>query len=272
MTLKIGASVSMMFRELPLLDRFAAAADAGFDGVEIQFIDEGDAIAMARAARAARMPVVLVNLPLGDMMTGGDGLSGIPGREAAFVAAAVRGLAAAAELGAAFVHIGPSRVPAAEPRSNCLAAYSRNIETALAIADSIGLDATLLVEQSNPTDFPGALFATVDEAAAMVRQIGAPRFGLLFDLYHVAMTGGDIAAAWAAHGDLAPHVQFSDAPGRHEPGTGNLDIFTAIAAIQASGYAGWFGAEYRPAADTVGGLDWLAAWRASDIQNIGAQT
>lgn len=269
MTLKIGASVSMMFRELPLLDRFAAAADAGFDGVEIQFIDEGDAVAMARAARAAHMPVVLVNLPLGDLMSGGDGLSGVPGREAAFVAAAVRGLAAAGELGAAFVHIGPSRIPATESRANCQAAYSRNIETALSIADRIGLDATLLVEQSNPTDFPGALFATIDDAAAMVRQVDSPRFGLLFDLYHVALTGGDIPDAWAAHGRLTPHVQFSDAPGRHEPGTGSIDIPAAIAAIRASGYAGWFGAEYRPVANTVDGLGWLAAWREQDRLTMG---
>lgn len=269
MTLKIGASVSMMFRELPLLDRFAAAADAGFDGVEIQFIDEGAPADMARAAFAANMPVVLVNLPLGDLMTGGPGVSGVPGREAEFAAAAERGLAAAGELGAAFVHLGPSRVTSGAGRDACLATYARNVDTALAIADRIELGAALLVEPSNPTDFPGALFATVDEAAAIVRQTGAPRFGLLFDLYHVAMTDGDIAAAWAAHGDLAPHVQFSDAPGRHEPGTGKLAIFTAIAAIRASGYAGWFGAEYRPLADTIDGLGWLAEWRAQHSSRHG---
>ncbi len=269
MTLKIGASVSMMFRELPLLDRFAAAAEAGFDGVEIQFIDEGDPAEMTRAARTAHIPVVLINLPLGDLMTGGPGLSGVPGREAEFAAAAERGLAGGSELGAAFVHLGPSRVTPETDRAACLVTYARNVDTALAIADRIGLDATLLVEQSNPTDFPGALFATVDEAAAMVRRIGAQRFGLLFDLYHVAMTGGDIAAAWAAHGDLAPHVQFSDAPGRHEPGTGGIDLRATIAAIRASGYTGWFGAEYWPVADTIDGLGWLAEWRAQHSSRHG---
>ncbi|WP_326914673.1 hydroxypyruvate isomerase family protein [Sphingopyxis chilensis] len=269
MTLKIGASVSMMFRERPLLDRFSAAADAGFDGVEIQFVEEGDPAEMARAARAANMPVVLINLPLGDLMTGGLGLSGIPGREAEFAAAAERGLAAAGELGAAFVHLGPSRMTPGTDRAECLATYARNVETALAIADRLELGAALLVEQSNPNDFPGALFATIGEAAAMVRQIGAPRFGLLFDLYHVAMTGDDIAAAWTAHGDVAPHVQFSDAPGRHEPGTGAVDILAAISAIRALGYAGWFGAEYRPAADTIDGLGWLAEWRAQHSSRYG---
>lgn len=270
MTRKIGASVSMMFRELALLDRFAAVADAGFDGVEIQLIDEGDPAAMARAARAAGMDVALINLPLGDLITGGNGLSGVAGREADFASAAERGLAAAAELGAAFVHIGPSRIPNGADRAACLETYCRNIDTALTIAERMDLGAVLLVEQSNPADFPGALFATIDEAAAMVRQIASPRFGLLFDLYHVAMTDGDIPASWAAHGDLAPHVQFSDAPGRHEPGTGTIDFTTAIATIRSSGYAGWFSAEYRPQADTRGGLGWLAAWRAWDQQGIGA--
>lgn len=269
MSLKTGASVSMMFRELVLADRFRAAADAGFDGVEIQFIDEGDPVAIARAARAASIPVALINLPLGDLMTGGDGLSGVPGREIEFAAAAERGLAAAGELGATFVHIGPSRIPAGSARSDSLATYARNVDTALAIADRMGLQATLLIEQSNPTDFPGALFATIDEAAAMVRQVENPRFALLFDLYHVAMAGGDIAAAWGAYGNLSPHAQFSDAPGRHEPGTGRIDICAAIAAIHASGYRGWFGAEYRPAGTTIEGLGWLTEWRRQAPSTIG---
>ncbi len=270
MTLRISASVSMMFRELPLTDRFAAAADAGFDGVEVQFIDEGEPVAMARAARASNMPVVLINLPLGDLFAGGAGLSGVPGREAEFAVAAERGLVAAGELGATFVHLGPSRIMPEIERADCLATYARNVDTALKIADRLGLDATLLVEQSNPTDFPGALFATADEVAAMVRHVGDPRFGLLFDLYHVAMAGGDIDAAWTAHGALAPHVQFSDAPGRHEPGSGSIDIAAAITAIRASGYAGRFGAEYRPAGDTRAGLGWLAEWRAREQASIGA--
>src|SRR3546814_9834063 len=99
----------------------------------------------------------------------------------------------------------------------------------------------------NRVEMPDALFASIDEAADMVRLIGSAGFGLLFDLYHVAMNGDDIARAWAAHGHIAPHVQFSDAPGRNEPGTGSIDFAAAFAGLRASGYGGWHGAEYRPA-------------------------
>lgn len=264
MTLRISASMSMMFREWPLLDRFAAASDAEFDGFEIQQIDEGEPPAMARAARATGKPVVLVNLPLGDLMAGGPGLSGVPGREAAFGAEAERGLAAAGELGARFVHIGPSRIPPDSNREDCLASYRRNVEVALNHRDRLGLDAVLLVEQMNPVDMPEPLFGAIDDAADMVAAVGSERFRLLFDLYHIARTGEAIVPAWLRHGAISPHVQFSDAPGRTEPGTGTAGIVDAISAIRSSGYDGWLGAEYRPAGETMAGLGWLAAMRDAE--------
>lgn len=259
--MKISASVSMMFREVPLLDRFAAAADAGFDGVEVQVIDEGDPAEMAAAADAAGMPVVLINLPLGDLLTGGPGLSGVPGREAEFAAAAGRGLHAAGLLGARHVHIGPSRMPAGADRTTCLDTYLRNITHALRIVDRSGLELTLLIEPMNRAEMPDALFASINEAAEAVRLVGHPRVRLLFDLYHVAMNGEEVLPAWHAHGHLAAHVQFSDAPGRNEPGTGRIGIPEALANIRAAGYRGWFGAEYRPLGATASGLGWLEALR-----------
>ncbi|AEG48378.1 Hydroxypyruvate isomerase [Sphingobium chlorophenolicum L-1] len=259
--MKISASISMMFREVPILDRFAAAAKAGFDGVEIQVIDEGDPVEMAGAARAAGMPVVLINLPLGDLFVGGVGLSGVPGREMEFDEAAERGLRAAGILGARFVHIGPSRIPAGHGREECLESYRRNAASALDLAARLAPHAVLLAEPMNRVEMPDALFASIDEAADMVRAIGDARFGLLFDLYHIAMNGDDIARAWTSHGWLAPHVQFSDAPGRNEPGTGSIDFTAAFAFLRASGYGGWYGAEYRPAGVTVAGLEWIDGMR-----------
>src|SRR3546814_9556859 len=165
MTMKISASVSMMFRELPLLERFAAAARAGFDGVEIQVIDEGDPAEMAQAARAAGMPVVLMNLPLGDLFAGGPGLSGVPGREAAFASAAERGLRAAREMDARFVHVGPSRIPPGHDREACLETYRRNAGQALAPAGRLAPDAVLLVEPMNSVEMLDALVASLSEAA-----------------------------------------------------------------------------------------------------------
>jgi hydroxypyruvate isomerase len=263
--MKISASLSMMFREHALLDRFAAAAEAGFDGFEIQVIDEGEPAAMARAAAATGRPVVLINLPLGDLFAGGAGLSGVPGREAEFAAAADRGLRAAGALGARFVHLGPSRISADLSREDCLATYAGNARLALELATAHCPGATLLVEPMNRQEMPGALFASVAEAADMVSRIGDARLRLLFDIYHVALNGDDVAGAWAAHGPLAAHVQFSDTPGRHEPGTGTIDFARAFAAIAASGYTGGFGAEYRPRAGTLEGLGWLREMRAAGL-------
>lgn len=259
--MKISASVSMMFRELPLLDRFAAVAEAGFDGVEVQVIDEGAPVAMAQAARAANMPVVLVNLPLGDLFAGGMGLSGVPGREDAFAIAAQDGLNAAREMGALHVHVGPSGIPAGVERAACLETYLGNVGKALRLADALDLDATLLIEPMNRVEMPDALFASVHDAVEAVRLIDHPRLGLLFDVYHLAMNGDDIADAWRAYGGLARHVQFADAPGRNEPGTGQIDLAAVLGDIGAAGYDGWYGAEYRPTGDTQAGLAWLGEMR-----------
>ncbi len=255
MTRKFSTSISFMFRELPLLDRFAAAKIAGFDGVEIQVLGEGNTAEMAWAAREAGIPVVLVNVDLDDYLQGGPGLSGVPGREATFRAAANQALAAALRLDATFVHLGPSRIPDGVPRERCLETYIANAEAALRMAKDAPFQ--LLLEPMNPVDTPTALFTDVDQAADILRGALGSRMGLLFDLYHLTMANTDPAAAAARHRDLIRHVQFSDAPGRHEPGTGAIDFPAAFAALEKAGYSGPFGAEYFPSRPTVETLGWL---------------
>jgi hydroxypyruvate isomerase len=259
MTRKFSTSISFMFRELPLLDRFAAAKAAGFDGVEIQVLGEGNPGEMARAARAAGIPVVLINVDLGDYLQGGAGLSGVPGKEATFRAAANQAFAAALRLGADFVHLGPSRVPDGVPRERCLETYIANAEAALKMAKDAPFQ--LLLEPMNWVDAPTGLFTDVDEAADMLRGALGSRMGLLFDLYHLTMAGTDPVAAAARHRDLIRHIQFSDAPGRHEPGTGSIDFAAAFAALEAAGYVGGFGAEYFPSRPTGETLGWLDRFR-----------
>lgn len=259
MTRKFSTSISFMFRELPLLDRFAAAKAAGFEGVEIQRLNEGASRDMANAARAAGIEVVLINVDLGDYLDGGLGLSGVPGQEATFRAAANQAFAAALRLDAKFVHLGPSRVPDGVDRQRCVDTYVANVERLLKTAK--GAPFRLLLEPMNPVDAPNGLFTDIDAAADLLRGAFGGELGLLFDLYHVTMAGADIAAAAARHRDLIDHVQFSDAPGRHEPGTGKIDFLGAFAALEAAGYAGAFGAEYFPAKPTRETLDWLNSFR-----------
>jgi hydroxypyruvate isomerase len=252
--LPLSTSISLMFKEHPLEARFGAARQAGFRGLEIQRIDEGEPAAMSAAAARAEVEVVLINLPLGDFWTGGPGLSGVPGREAEFRVAFEHGLEAARLLETRLIHLGPSRVPAGTDRTACLETYRRNVELALRLAD--GRELTLLAEPVNQVDFPGALLTDLDQTAALVADVGSDRFGLQFDIYHTAMSGLDPVAGFNAHAALVRHIQFSDAPGRHEPGTGSIDFPAMLAAIARSSYQGWIGAEYFPSVRTEETLGW----------------
>lgn len=256
-TRRFSASVSMMFRELALPERFAAARACGFEGVEIQFLAEGEPRAMAAAARDAGVDVILVNVGMGDLLGGGPGLSGVPGREEAYHLELGKAFDAAADLGARFVHLGPSRIPAESTREACLATYRRNVAAAIDLARERGLAASLVIEAMNRVEGPTALLNDVDDVAALIRAEFEGAAGILFDVYHTAMNGRDVSAAYRAHRDLVRHVQFSDVPGRHEPGTGSLDFAVIFAALEAAGYAGWYGAEYFPTGPTAETVAWL---------------
>lgn len=253
---RLSCSVSMMFRELPLLERFAAAKAAGFDGVEIQVLMEGAPLDMAHAARAAGLDVVLINVDLGDYLMGGAGLSGVPGREEAFSQALDRAIAAAQALDPAFIHVGPSRIPEGETREACVQTYRRNLTLAIERRAEAGIRGRLVVEPMNRVEAPTVLLNDIDDVAAVLADVGSD-VGILFDLYHLSMNDCDIVAAYRAHAARVAHVQFSDAPGRVEPGAGRLDIAELLDALERDGYGGWFGAEYMPRKPTAETLAWM---------------
>jgi hydroxypyruvate isomerase len=246
-----------MFREFALLDRFAAARDAGFSGVEIQVLAEGEPNAMAQAARAAGVDVVLINVGMGDYLAGGPGLSGVPGREADFRREVDQALSAALALQARFIHLGPSRVPQGEDRIRCVESYRSNIDYALAERARRGVGSRLLIEPINRAETPDALINDVDSGADFIRSNYAGSLGLLFDIYHAAMNGGEPVEAFVRARDLAAHVQFSDMPGRQPPGDGALDFERIFAGLERAGYRGWYGAEYIPRSPTLETLGWM---------------
>jgi hydroxypyruvate isomerase len=251
---KFSTSVTLMFREFPALERFAVARRAGFDHAEIQVMEAAPAD-VAAAASAAGIGVLLLNVGMGDFLQGGPGLSGVPGREAAFREEFDKTLAAARLLRTPLVHLGPSRVPAGASRDECIATLVANVRAAATKAR--GEDVTLLLEPVNPHDMPGTLLSDVDEAAQLVRSECHGSAWLMFDIYHVARCGKDVVEAFRRNADVVRHVQFSDAPGRHEPGTGAVDFASVLEGIEAAGYSGWFGAEYMPSKATVESLGWM---------------
>jgi hydroxypyruvate isomerase len=252
---RFSTSVSMMWRDMPVPDRFRAAKAAGFAGVEIQMPAEAAAAAWAEASAAAGLPVLLLNLDMGDFLGGGSGLSGVPGREVEFAAALAAGVEGVRLLKPAFLHIGPSRVPDGESREACLAVYRANL--ARAAAATAGLGTQLVVEAVNRMEAPTALIGSTAEAAAEAEASGGA-LKLLFDLYHSAAAGEDPLASYRVHAGLVAHVQFSDLPGRQPPGRGTLDFKALFAGLEAAGYAGVYGAEYMSFAGTADTLGWMA--------------
>ena len=250
--LGLSANISLLFRELPLLERFAAARAAGFPTVEIQIPYEHSATALTSAARAAGTQVILINAPLGvDAST--FGTASLPDRETLFRAELERAAEYAQALGTRQINVLAGRTtPADQP--SALRRLSDNLALAAEIFARVG--ASALLEVINPINAPGYCVPNF-ELAADVLGASDPRVGLQFDVYHASMLGLDPAAAFTRNLPRIRHVQFADNPGRHEPGTGGLDFKAIFRTIRGSGYEGWVGAEYHPTGATVAGLDWM---------------
>lgn len=258
--MKLAANLSLLFNELPLLERVRAAAVAGFAGVEIQFPYEVPAIALKEALERAGLPLVLINVPAGDLMSGGPGLAAVPARQAEFDASLQEALSYAAMVRPQWVNVLPGRLAEGVGRHQALTCLAANLRRAAEAFAVLGIG--VLCEAINPLDMPGFLISTPQELDELLRAVDHPNLQAQFDLYHMARQGLDIPAGIALLAGRIGHVQFADCPGRHEPGTGTLDFAAAIAALRATGYDRWLAAEYRPQASTDAGLVWLDAWQA----------
>ncbi|HEY2591331.1 MAG TPA: TIM barrel protein [Steroidobacteraceae bacterium] len=262
--LKFSANLSLLFRERPLLERFAAARAAGFGAAEIQIPYEEPASAIAHAAIEADLPVALINAPLGPDSSS-PGMACRPEHRAAFRESLERAAEYAEALRAPCVNVLAGRAVAAE-REQCLELLIEHLSLAAEVLGSVG--SRPLLETINPHDVPGYCVASFELAAEVLSRSDS-RAGLQFDVYHAARLGLEPAAAFDAVRDRVAHIQFADSPGRHEPGTGTLDFDRIFGAIERSGYAGWLGAEYHPSGRTADGLGWLRARRGPDEEAQG---
>ena len=263
--MKIAANLSLLFNELPLVERVVAAAAAGFDGVEIQFPYELPAIRLKEALDAAGMPLRLINLPAGDVMSGGAGLAAVPARQAEFDAALEEALSYAAMVRPALVNVLPGGLAEGLDHAQALACLARNLRKTAQAFQVLGIG--VVVEAINPLDMPGFLINTPEQLDALLKAVAHANLAAQFDLYHMARQGLDIPAGMALLAGRIGHVQFADYPGRGAPGSGELAFMPLLAALRESGYQGWLAAEYRPGeAGTRASLGWLAEWRAALLQ------
>ena len=260
---RFAANLSMLFCEQPLAERFAAAARAGFTAVEIQFPYELPAAQIAGLLREHQLQLVLHNLPAGDWAGGERGIACHPDRVDEFRAGVALAIDYATALGCPQLNclagIAPSGVPEAEVR----AIFVANLRHAAAELKRAGLK--LLVEPINTVDIPGFYVSRTVQALALLDEacaLGADNVFLQYDVYHAQRMEGDLGNTLTRHLPRIAHVQIADNPGRHEPGTGEINYPWLFRHLDALGYSGWVGCEYRPATTTAAGLGWLAAARA----------
>jgi hydroxypyruvate isomerase len=256
---RFAANLSLMFTEVPFVERFAAAAQAGFDAVEFLFPYEYPADDLARELRTHRLANVLFNLPPGDWAAGERGVAAIPGREAEFRDSVALALSYAAALGTPRLHVMAGVVPEGADRGAHRATYVANLAYAAAAAARNDID--VLIEPLNPRDVPGYLVSTQADAHALREAVGAANVKVQMDLYHCQIVEGDVATRLRRYLPHVGHIQIAGVPERHEPDTGELNYPYLFRLLDELGYPGWVGCEYRPAHGTLAGLGWWEAWR-----------
>ena len=251
---RLCANLSMMFNEVPFLDRFAAAAAAGFEAVEFLFPYEYSAAEIRERLDGSGLQQVLFNAPPGDWAGGERGTATLPGRQQEFRDGIMKALDYAGTLGNTLVHV-MAGIPPAELRAGVAAGlYVSNLAWAAEQAAPRGI--TLVLEPINHRDMPGFFLNTMSQGAAVVEALGRDKVGLQFDVYHCQVTEGDITKRMAALMPFIAHMQIADVPARNEPGTGEIGWRFVFSEMDRLGYTGWVGCEYRPAGDTLAGLAW----------------
>jgi hydroxypyruvate isomerase len=252
---KFAANLGWMFTELPFMERFEAAAAAGFKGVEFPFPYDYSPNMVANALARHNLTGVLFNLPAGDWEGGERGIAALPGREAEFNASVDLAISYARIIGTRRLHVLSGIVPAEVPRRLHWDIYLANLRDAARRAEPHGI--TLLVEAINPVDMPGYLIRTQAESFNLCAAVQATNVRMQLDLYHLQMTEGGLATALRRYRTTYGHVQIASVPGRSEPDTGEINYPYLFGLLDELGYDGWVGCEYKPKGETVEGLGWL---------------
>ena len=258
---KLAANLSMLFTELPFLHRFDAAARAGFKAVEFLFPYDHEPAEVAARITGNGLQLVLHNLPAGDWAAGERGIACHPGREAEFEAGVRRALDYARVLGTPRINCLAGIRPAGVSDEQAQATLVANLRLAARELNAAGL--TLLMEPINTLDIPGFFVSHTAQALAIMDEVGADNLRLQYDIYHAQRMEGELAATLRAQLPRIGHIQLADNPGRHEPGTGEINYRYLFGLLDELGYSGHVGCEYKPRqagpGGTEAGLGWIAA-------------
>lgn len=260
MMLNLSANISTMFTEWPMVERPAAAAAAGFSAIEVQFPYAVESSLFARAARDAGVAVVLMNIPPGRLEVGEMGLACLPGRQAEFARSVEDAMAYAEDIGCPKLNCLAGNVQLGADPASCWQMLVENLQWAAERCAGRGLE--LLAEVMNPVDLPAFRLTASSEGDALLAAVGHPNLRLQYDVYHRRAAGEDWLGGLVSRIASIGHIQFSDYPGRHEPGSGEIDIDKLFTTVAALPYNGWTGSEYWPSGATLDSLDWLSRAQA----------
>lgn len=253
---KFAANLTMLFNELPFLDRFAAAAQAGFKAVEFMFPYDYEAATINDALQANNLTLVLHNLPAGNWAGGERGIACAPARISEFREGVAKAIAYATALKCQQLNCLAGIVQPGD-EATARATLVENLGFAAAALQKAGLN--LLLEPVNTQDIPGFFINRTAQALALINEVAAPNLALQYDIYHSQIMEGNLARTIETNLAAIGHIQLADNPGRHEPGTGEINYHYLFKKLDELGYTGWVGCEYKPKAATLEGLGWLAA-------------
>lgn len=251
---QFAANLTMLFNEVPFLDRFERAANAGFTAVEFLFPYAWPAAEIKQRLDANGLSLVLHNLPGGDWDAGERGIACHPDRVDEFRAGVAKGIAYGQALGVPQLNCLAGKAPAGVDAAVLRQVFVDNLKFAAAEFKAAGLK--LLIEPINTFDIPGFFLNTTAQAVAILDDVGADNAFVQYDIYHAQRMEGELAATMQKYLARIGHLQLADNPGRHEPGTGEINYAFLFAHLDRMGYQGHIGCEYKPATTTEAGLGW----------------
>jgi len=267
--LRFDPNLRWLFTDLPMLERYQAAAEAGFKGVEVAFPYEYPAREIAARLRDNDLSMVQILSPF-HWNAGERGLAALPGREKDFRASIHAAVDYAVQIGGPNIHVMPGNIGAELDRGRCMDVFLENLAWAADEAGAHGL--TLILEPCCRARFPAFLYHRIDEGVEVVEALGRDNVKLCFDTFHIQMEEGAIAdrmrSAWPHIG----HIQVGNVPGRHEPGTGEIHFPYLFELIEALAWQGWIGCEYEPSGETLDTIGWGAPYGIRDPRKSLATT
>jgi hydroxypyruvate isomerase len=259
---RFSANIGMLFAELDVVERFAAARRAGFGAIEYGFPYDTPLATLRAAKDAQGLDMTVINVPAGDLMKGGPGLAAMPGREDEFKRAVEKACLYAFQLHPGAVNILAGAPPLDQfSREQCLDVLAKN--AAYAAGELASVETRAILEAINTRDSPNFLISRTEQSLDIVRRAEHPNLGIEFDIYHMSIMGEDVVDQIASHKSLIGNIQFADDPGRHEPGSGTLDFNHIFSGVDRAGWTGYLAAEYRPSGPkTEDSLGWMTPYNS----------